>query len=126
MSSKLCYFLIVLICGQACQISGRQIVRRDVPNHQNMVPTKELTDEDIAKMKQEMAAQLTPAQLKQFGEILTKFKKGATPTDFVEGMVQLLVLAVAVGSNATDTDITKLFNEDVQTTTLGSIAENRI
>lgn len=57
-------------------------------NPTSMVPTKELTDEDIAKMKQDMAKELTPVQLEQFGQILSKFKKGATTKDLVDGMVR--------------------------------------
>lgn len=53
-----------------------------------MVPTKELSDEDIVKMKQDLSNELTPVQLEQFGEILLKFKKGTTTKDHVEGMVR--------------------------------------
>lgn len=60
-----------------------------------MMPTNhELTDEDIAKMKQDVSKELTPVQLEKFGEILLKFKKGATSKDLVEGMVWKYLITI--------------------------------
>lgn len=40
--------------------------------------------------------------------------------------IELLIFAVAVKGNATDVEIKQIFNENIQTTTLNTIAENNI
>lgn len=49
--------------------------------------SKELTDDDIEKIKKAMENELTPTQLNEMTRILQKFKKGTTAKDHFEGMV---------------------------------------
>lgn len=57
----------------------------------DLVDGKELTDEEIEKMKQDIPKELIPIYEK-FGEIDSKFKTGST-TDFIAGMVNVYHLA---------------------------------
>lgn len=50
--------------------------------------SKELTDDDIERMKKALENELTPTQLNEMTRILQKFKKGTTPKDHFEGMVR--------------------------------------
>lgn len=49
--------------------------------------SKELTDGDINKMKQSMSTELSPVQLEHLSQLLSKFKKGTSAKDHIEGMV---------------------------------------
>lgn len=49
--------------------------------------SKELTDDDIEKIKKKLENELTPIQLNEMTKILGKFKKGTTSKDHFEGMV---------------------------------------
>lgn len=49
--------------------------------------SSELTDEDIAEMKQSVADELTPSQLEELDDILSKFKKGTSLKSKIDGMV---------------------------------------
>lgn len=54
---------------------------------ESLTASKELTDEDIDRMKQEMSTKLTPVQMDKFAEILSKFKAGTTAMEKLGGMV---------------------------------------
>lgn len=49
---------------------------------------KELTDDDIERMKKGFESELTPAQMDELTRILQKFKRGTTSKDHFEGMVR--------------------------------------
>lgn len=126
------------------------LARVPLSKNAGMGPMKELSPEEIEQMKSELSKDLTPLQLEEFDRILNKFGKGTTTKDHVEGMVrkklvifwvtdfktifnysiplqvELIVFAVAIKSNATDVDITKIFNGDVQSTTIDTVTLNNI
>lgn len=56
--------------------------------------SKDLTDEDIEKIKKGLEDELTAAQMNELIRILQKFKKGTTPKDHFEGMVSELMLVL--------------------------------
>lgn len=56
-------------------------------NFDSMSSVKELSDEEIQRMKIQLANELTPVQIDELGRILNKFKKGTTMKDHIEGMV---------------------------------------
>lgn len=49
---------------------------------------RELTDDDIEKLKKEFEKELTPTQSNELTRILQKFKKNTTQKDHLEGMVR--------------------------------------
>lgn len=62
--------------------------------------TKELTDDDIERMKKGVEGDLTPAQLNDLTRILQKFKKGTTSKDHFEGMVRNIGISTVCVCNA--------------------------
>ncbi|XP_031636249.1 uncharacterized protein LOC116349115 [Contarinia nasturtii] len=132
MTSKCSYFLVVLICAKAFLVTSLPIEDNSNENalgeisltraSENIVPVRDLSDEDIEKMKQEMSNELRPAQMEKFVEILQKFKKGTSTKDKVEGMVQLIVFSMGVKSSITNSDINFLG----ESTTVDTITENNI
>lgn len=50
---------------------------------------REVTDAEINKWKQELSETLTSEQLTQLDGILSKFKKGSSSNDHLEGMVNM-------------------------------------
>lgn len=56
--------------------------------------SKDLTDEDIEKIKKGLEDELTATQMNELIRILQKFKKGTTPKDHFEGMVSELMLVL--------------------------------
>lgn len=61
---------------------------KDIEDFANgLSESRELTDEDIERLKKGLENEMTPTQLSQMTRILQKFKKGTTSKDHFEGMV---------------------------------------
>lgn len=108
-------WLISLNCHFWLKISGRYVHRRDVSksssdesdeskaglsldaitNSSSFDVSKDLTDADITKMKNDVSKELTPFQLEEFGRILLKFKKGTTTRDRLGGMVREYLFTIS-------------------------------
>lgn len=73
-----------------CLIYGRlfQDQNSSELNENGRDPIKELTNQDVVRIRQSVADELTPDQFQQFGEILSKLKKGARTRDRDEGKVR--------------------------------------
>lgn len=46
-----------------------------------------LSSDEVQEMKRKASEDLTPVQLEEFGKILTKFKKGTSLQDNINGLV---------------------------------------
>lgn len=74
--------------SESDESNENQLNRVSLSKNENEFPMpKELTDADIAKYKQELSKTLTIEQTNQLDGILSKFKKGASTKDNVDGMV---------------------------------------
>lgn len=74
-----------MIDGKSDTSSSESSEISDLAN--TLSESKELTDDDIEKLKKGMENELTPMQLNEMTRILQKFKKGTTKKDHFEGMV---------------------------------------
>jgi len=78
----------------------------------NSDSSEEFTMDDVNKLKAELAKTVPLPEAEKIANIFSKFTKDATSEEKVQGVVELLVLAISSSANSTRTDLLKLFAQD--------------